>query len=54
METDKLTLASKEKDLIQKVLAKTRWDLDKASKLLQIKPSLLKRKIKNYNIKPSS
>jgi transcriptional regulator of acetoin/glycerol metabolism len=54
METEKLTLASKEKELILKVLSKTRWDLDKASKLLRIKPNMLKRKIKIHNIEPSS
>jgi DNA-binding NtrC family response regulator len=54
MESDKLTLASKEKELILKVLSKTRGDLDKASKLLQIKPNVLKRKLKIHNIEPSS
>lgn len=54
MGTDKITLASKEKELIEKVLTKTHWDLEKASKLLQIKPNLLKRKLKTHNIKPSS
>ena len=53
METESLKI--KEKELILKVLTKTGWDLEKASRLLRISLSLLKRKIRENGIeKPDS
>ncbi len=53
METESLKI--KEKELILKVLAKTGWNLEKASRLLRITLSLLKRKIREQGIeKPDS
>lgn len=45
------TLKDKEKELLQKVLAKTDWDLTKASRLLEISLSTLKQKIKEHGLK---
>jgi DNA-binding NtrC family response regulator len=45
------TLSDKEKELLQKVLAKTDWDLEKASRLLQIPLLTLKQKIREHGLK---
>lgn len=47
------TLSDKEKELLQTVLAKTDWDLEKASHLLQIPFSVLKKKIREHGLKQS-
>ncbi len=44
------TLASMEKELLQKVLTKTGGDLDKSARLLQISRDLLKRKMKKHGL----
>ena len=41
-------LKEKERELLGEVLAKTRWDLEKASRLLKIPVSLLKRKLREH------
>ncbi len=48
------TLEEKENDLIRKVLKETGGDLHKATRLLQIPLSQLKRKIKKHRIKTES
>ncbi len=45
------TLQEKEYDLIMKILKETDWNLEQATRLLQIPISQLKRKIKKHNIK---
>ena len=45
------TLKDKERELIQEVLVKTDWNLEKASRLLQIPLARVKRKIREYGIK---
>lgn len=45
------TLSAKEKELLQNVLAKTGWDLPKATRLLQIPISELRTKIKQHGLK---
>ncbi len=45
------TLQEKEYDLIKKVLTQTEWNFEKASRLLQIPISQLKRKIKKHGMK---
>lgn len=42
------TLSDKEKELLQKVLTKTDWDLTNASRLLQIPLTALRQKIKEH------
>lgn len=44
------SLKSKEAELLKEVLSKTHWDLDKASRLLKISLSQVKRKIKEHGI----
>lgn len=49
------TLKDKERELLREVLGKTNWDLDKASRLLKIPLSQVKRKIKKHGMqKPGS
>ena len=45
------TLGDKEKELLQTVLAKTDWNLEKASHLLQIPFSELRQKIREHGLK---
>lgn len=45
------SLKTKEKELLETVLAKTHWNLEKTSRLLEISVSQIKRKIKAYDIK---
>ena len=45
------TLKDKERELIQEVLAKTDWNLEKASRLLQIPLAHVKKKIREHGIK---
>ena len=45
------TLRAKEKELLQNVLARTSWDLAKATRLLQIPISELGKKIKRHGLK---
>ena len=45
------SLKSKEKELLEAVLEKTHWDLEKTSRLLKISVSQINRKIKAYDIK---
>jgi len=45
------SLKSKEKELLEAVLAKTHWNLEKTSRLLKVSVSQIKRKIKTYDIK---
>ena len=44
------TLGDKEKELLQKVLAKTGWNLEKASQLLRIPLSELRQKIRDHGL----
>ena len=44
-------LQEKEYDLIEKVLKKTGWNFEMATRLLQIPISQLKRKIKKHGMK---
>ncbi len=44
------SLKSKEKELLEEVLVKTHWNLEKSSRLLKISVSQIRRKIKVYNI----
>ncbi|MFO7667908.1 MAG: helix-turn-helix domain-containing protein [Desulfobacterales bacterium] len=44
-------MKSKEKELLEEVLEKTHWNLDKTSRLLRISVSQIKRKVKVYDIK---
>ena len=44
------SLKNKEEELLQEVLAKTHWDLQKTSRLLKITLSQVKRKIKEYGL----
>ncbi|PIU50002.1 MAG: hypothetical protein COS92_03785 [Desulfobacterales bacterium CG07_land_8_20_14_0_80_52_14] len=44
------TLKAREREHILKVLNKTSWDIEKTAHLLQISPSLLRRKIKEHGI----
>jgi len=44
------SLKSKEKELLEAVLAKTHWNLEKTSRLLKISVSQIRRKIKAYDI----
>ena len=45
------TLSAKEKELLQNVLAKTGWDLPKATRLLQIPIAELRKQIKEHGLK---
>jgi transcriptional regulator with GAF, ATPase, and Fis domain len=45
------SLKSKEKELLEAVLEKTHWNLEKSSRLLKISVLQIKRKIKAYDIK---
>lgn len=45
------TLNDKEKELLQNVLARTGWDLPRATRLLQIPIFELKEKIKKHGLK---
>lgn len=48
-------LKDKERELLREVLAKTSWNLEKASRLLKIPLSQLKRKVREHNMqKPDS
>jgi DNA-binding NtrC family response regulator len=48
-------LKEKEEELLREVLTKTNWDLDKASRLLKIPLSQLKRKVREHALqKPDS
>ena len=44
------TLQDKEHELLDTVLTKTGWDLDKASRLLQIPLSQVKKKIREHGL----
>ena len=44
------TLRDKELELLEEVLAKTDWDLEKASRLLQIPFSQVKKKIREHGL----
>jgi len=44
------SLKSKEKELLEAVLVKTHWNLEKTSRLLKISVSQIRRKIKSYDI----
>ena len=46
------TLKDKEKELLQVVLVKTKWNLEKTSRLLQIPLSQVKQKIREHGLKP--
>jgi DNA-binding NtrC family response regulator len=48
------TLQEKEYDLIEKVLKETGWNLERASRLLQIPISQLKRKINKHGMKKAA
>jgi DNA-binding NtrC family response regulator len=45
------SLKSKEKELLETVLEKTHWDIEKTSRLLKISVAQTKRKIRAYEIK---
>lgn len=45
------TLQDKERELLDEVLTKTAWDLDKAARLLQIPLSQVKKKIRQHGMK---
>jgi transcriptional regulator with GAF, ATPase, and Fis domain len=45
------TLRDKEQELIQEVLTKTDWNLEKASRLLQISLSQVKKKIREHGLR---
>ena len=45
------TLRDKERELVQQVLTKTDWDLPKASRLLQISLTQVKKKIREHGLK---
>jgi DNA-binding NtrC family response regulator len=45
------TLSDKEKELLQKALSRTQWDLDKAARLLQIPISEVRKKIRIHGLK---
>lgn len=45
------TLKECEREHLEKVLAKTHWDLPKAARLLRIPLSQVKRKITEYGVK---
>lgn len=44
------TLRDKEQELLEEVLAKTDWNLEKASRLLQISLAQVKRKIRAHGM----
>lgn len=44
------TLRDKEQELLQEVLTKTDWNLEKASRLLQISLSQVKKKIRQHGL----
>jgi DNA-binding NtrC family response regulator len=44
------TLRDKELELLEAVLAKTDWDLEKASRLLQIPFAQVKKKIREHGL----
>jgi DNA-binding NtrC family response regulator len=48
------TLSDKERELLQKALAKAGWDLSLAARLLQIPLAALKEKIKAHGLRQSS
>lgn len=43
-------LKHKEEELLQEVLAKTHWDLNKTARLLKISLSQVKRKIREHGL----
>lgn len=45
------TLQDKEKELLDEVLVKTGWNLEKASRLLQIPLSQVKQKIRKHGLR---
>jgi transcriptional regulator with GAF, ATPase, and Fis domain len=45
------TLQDKERELLREVLTKTDWNLQKASRLLQIPLSQVKKKIRHHGLK---
>lgn len=48
-------LKEKERELLREVLTKTSWDLEKASRLLKIPVSQVKRKVREHAMqKPDS
>jgi DNA-binding NtrC family response regulator len=47
------TLKDKEKELLEQVLTKTDWDLEKASRLLKIPLPQVKKKIGEHGMKRS-
>jgi len=49
--TEIKTLRDREKELLQKVLAKTEWNLEKASHLLQIPLSKVRQKVSEHGLK---
>jgi DNA-binding protein Fis len=44
------TLRDKEQELLEEVLTKTDWNLEKASRLLQISHSQVKKKIRDHGL----
>jgi DNA-binding NtrC family response regulator len=44
------TLRDKEQELLEEVLTKTDWNLEKASRLLQISLSQVKKKIREHGL----
>ena len=48
------TLNDKEKELLQNVLARTGWDLPRATRLLQIPIFELREKIEKHGLKQAS
>lgn len=47
------TLKDKEKELLERVLTKTGWDLQKASRLLKISLPQVKKKIREHGMERS-
>ena len=47
------TLKDKEKELLEEVLTKTDWDLEKASRLLRISLPQVKKKIREHGMQKS-
>ncbi|MCP4020372.1 MAG: hypothetical protein GY729_00900 [Desulfobacteraceae bacterium] len=45
------SLEQSEKEHLEKVLAQTRWNLEKTSRLLKISLSQVKSKIKKYDLR---
>jgi DNA-binding NtrC family response regulator len=44
------SLKSKEKELLETVLGKTHWNIEKTSRLMKISVSQIKRKIRAYDL----